>query len=180
MTRAADSGAVAGSSSALQSRRAAEAVAQHLLQRLPTDCRGPMCSWLGNSLGAWIVLTAADTARAARWTDGDDRRLRAAVSKLKGQRATIQVVALEAPFGGADYGVEHAASGASGDDLCRHCDLETAVLAQEVVSLQMELGHSRQKAEHVMRDRTASYRPPCRMRCCICRRSGWWRARIRG
>lgn len=159
---AGDSGADAGCSPALESRRAAEAVAQHLLQRLARpDVGDEQCSWLGNSLGPWneaIVLTAADTAKAARWTDGDDRRLRAAVSKLKGQRATIQgtVVSLEAPFSGANYG-ELPATIAS-DDLRRHCDLETAVLAQEVVSLQMELGHSRQRAEHAVRDRTASYK----------------------
>lgn len=184
--------ATANHQQALESRRAAEAVAQHLLTRLARPevsggGSGSSCgasgdspagsgTWLGNSLGPWneaIVLTAADTEMAAHWTDADDRRLRAAVSKLKGQRATIQstVVALEAPFSGCDeeptssavieaggVGGSAAQQAQASEDVRRHYELEATVLAQEVVGLQQELSQSRQRAEHAVRDRTASYK----------------------
>lgn len=142
----------------MESRRAAEAVAQHLLTRLDKNEKN---NWLGNSLGPWneaIVLTAADTEKAKPWTDADDRQLRAAVSKLKGHRASIQntVVNLEAPFSDSDAERAQSAVNTSCSAETRRQELEMTVLMQELLSMREELTDSKQRTELAVRDRSAT------------------------
>ncbi|XP_063704924.1 colorectal mutant cancer protein isoform X2 [Culicoides brevitarsis] len=120
--------------SANESRKAAETVARHLLNRLSDD------TMTENSSGPWqepVVLQSTDDLKP--WTDDDDLLLRKHVSKLKGQRFTTQntTVTLEPPFSYGRSGKEELPSpmgssrGRSRND-SRRIDLETAVLLQEL------------------------------------------------
>lgn len=117
-----------------ESRKAAETVARHLLNRLSDD------TLTENSAGPWqepVVLQSTDDYKP--WTDEDDLSLRKHVSKLKGQRFTTQntTVTLEAPFSYGRSGKEELPSpmgssrGRSRNE-SRKIDLETAVLLQEL------------------------------------------------
>lgn len=123
--------------SAHESRKAAETVARHLLNRLSDDTLGTMNE---NSSGPWqepVVLQSTDDINP--WTEEDDLSLRKHVSKLKGQRFTTQntTVTLEAPFSYGRSGKEELPSpmgssrGRSRNE-SRRIDLETAVLLQEL------------------------------------------------
>lgn len=144
----------------LEIRRAAEEVAQHLLARLDKNEKH---NWLGNSLGPWnepIVLKGADKEKQKPWTDSDTNRLRSAVSKLKGQRATIQntVVNLEAPFSDSDAerAAHLAAHSSSSSADSRRQELEMTVLMQELMSMREALTDSKQRTEMAVRDRSAT------------------------
>lgn len=133
-----------------ESRKAAEAVAKHLMDRLDSEK-----NLHGTSLGPWheaIVISAQSAENATPWTDADDQRLRGHVSKLKGQRACIQntVVTLESPF--CDIEDDKKISGESNSRL----DLETAVLMQEVMSMREELSETKYRAEQAERDRASA------------------------
>lgn len=136
--------------SANESRKAAEAVAKHLLDRLDSEK-----NLHGNSLGPWqdaVVIYANSSSNAVPWTDEDDVRLRGHVSKLKGQRASIQntVVTLESPFCGDEEKNAH-------DELSqmtnRRMDLETAVLMQELMSMREEISEFKFRAEQAEREK---------------------------
>lgn len=117
-----------------ESRKAAETVARHLLNRLSDD------TMTENSSGPWqepVVLQSTDDIKP--WTEEDDQSLRKHVSKLKGQRFTTQntTVTLEPPFSYGRSGKEELPSpmgssrGRSRNE-SRRIDLETAVLLQEL------------------------------------------------
>lgn len=136
--------------SAHESRKAAEAVAKHLMDRLDSEK-----NLHGTSLGPWheaIVISAQSAENSTPWTDADDQRLRGHVSKLKGQRACIQntVVTLESPF--CDIEDDKKVSGESNSRM----DLETAVLMQEVMSMREELSETKYRAEQAERDRASA------------------------
>lgn len=139
---------------AQESRRAAEAVAKHLI-----NCMESEKNLQGTSLGPWhdaIVISASSSSNQAPWTDADDHRLRGHVSKLKGQRASIQntVVTLESPFcdSEADRGDSVQASAAD----VRRLDLETAVLMQELMSMREELSEYKFRAEQAEREKNST------------------------
>uniref|UniRef100_A0A336LR01 CSON011288 protein n=1 Tax=Culicoides sonorensis TaxID=179676 RepID=A0A336LR01_CULSO len=125
------------SPSAYESRKAAETVARHLLDRLSDDSLGVMNE---NSSGPWqepVVLQSTDVIKP--WTEEDDGCLRKHVSKLKGQRFTAQntTVTLEAPFSYGRNGKEElpspmGSSRSRSRNELRKIDLETAVLLQEL------------------------------------------------
>lgn len=107
------------------------------------------------------MLTAADKEKAKPWTDTDDQRLRAAVSKLKGQRAAIQntAVHLEAPFSDSDAERAQLAatnSSSSSSDAVRRQELEITVLMQEMLSMREELADSKQRTDTAVRDRSTT------------------------
>lgn len=122
-----------------ESRKAAETVARHLLNRLSDETSlGTMMN--ENSAGPWqepVVLQSMDEIKP--WTEEDDLSLRKHVSKLKGQRFTAQntTVTLEAPFSYGRSGKEELPSpmgssrGRSRNE-SRRIDLETAVMLQEL------------------------------------------------
>ena len=142
---------------ASESRKAAEAVAKHLIDRL--DCEKNL---QGNSLGPWqdaIVISANSSANAEPWTDTHDTKLRNHVSKLKGQRASIQntVVTLESPFF-SEEGIMDKLNIAGNQDSKvsadnRRMDLETAVLMQELMSIREEMAEHKFRAEQAERDK---------------------------
>lgn len=139
---------------AQESRRAAEAVAKHLMNRMESES-----NLHGTSLGPWhdaIVISASSSANKTPWTDADDHRLRGHVSKLKGQRTSIQntVVTLESPFCDSEADkaadtIQHATSAAD----MRRLDLETAVLMQELMSMREELSEYKFRAEQAEREK---------------------------
>lgn len=142
----------------LEIRRAAEEVAQHLLARLDNNEKH---NWLGNSLGPWnepIVLKGADKEKQKPWTESDTHRLRSAVSKLKGQRASIQntVVNLESPFSDSDAERSHLAAQITSSSDSRRQELEMTVLLQELTNIREELTDSKQRTEMAVRDRSAT------------------------
>lgn len=139
-------GIMENAESAIESRKAAETVAKHLMARLESET-----NIQGNSLGPWqdaATLYSGNNGAntSAPWTDEDDAKLRAQMSKLKGQRATIQntVVNLESP-----YFSETDKSPISGKSMyeTRKGDLETAVLMQELMSMREELAEFKCRAE---------------------------------
>ncbi|XP_023034468.1 colorectal mutant cancer protein isoform X1 [Drosophila willistoni] len=128
------------SAAAEESRRAVESVARHLLARLESEKN--VCE---NSLGPWqhINLGADESPKAARaWTTDDDNRLRYHVSKLKGQRSTLQqtIINLESPF--SDLYDKKRLALEKDRELCPDhgekkspMDIETAVNMQELLEL---------------------------------------------
>lgn len=138
--------------SAFDSRKAAEAVAKHLMSRL--NCDENLHS---QSLGPWqdaVVIYANSSTNAQPWTDDDDIRLRDHVSKLKGQRASIQntVVNLESPF--CDDSIDGNAPVSDAKKLeNRRMDLETAVLLQELMSTREEMSELKYRTEHAEREK---------------------------
>ncbi|KAL5276751.1 MCC family protein [Megaselia abdita] len=81
--------------SSKDSRKAVEAVAQHLLDRLESE--KDQCE---NSLGPWQNTFSINSMDDKPWTIDNDNRLRNHVSKLKGRRSALQntLVVLESPF----------------------------------------------------------------------------------
>lgn len=141
--------------SANESRKAAEAVARHLLNRLECDD-----DLHGNSLGPWqeaIVINANSASNAIPWTSDDDAKLRSHVSKLKGQRASIQntVVTLESPFYDESEKLVNSCTEATKLDN-RRMDLETAVLMQELMSMREEMSEIKCRAEQTEREKNAA------------------------
>lgn len=138
--------------SAFDSRKAAEAVAKHLMSRL--NCDENLHS---QSLGPWqdaIVIYANSSANTQPWTDDDDIGLRDHVSKLKGQRASIQntVVNLESPF--CDDSIDGNMPVSDAKKLeNRRMDLETAVLLQELMSTREEMSELKYRTEHAEREK---------------------------
>lgn len=119
-----------------ESRKAAETVAQHLLNRLNNDSSETINE---TSTGPWqepVVFQPMDDLKP--WTEKDEAYLRKHVSRLKGQRFRSQntIVTLEAPFSYGKYGKESLSppntnrSRSRNDS--RRIDLETAVLLQEL------------------------------------------------
>lgn len=146
-------GIMENAESAIESRKAAETVAKHLMVRLENET-----NIQGNSLGPWqdaaTLYSGNNGANTSTpWTDENDGRLRAQMSKLKGQRATIQntVVNLESPFA-----PEIDKSPISGKSLyeTRKADLEAAVLTQELMSMREDLAEYKCRAEQAEREKT--------------------------
>lgn len=137
--------------SAIENRKAAEKVAKHLMQRLENDIYIQ-----GNSLGPWqdaaTVMYASNTTNQT-WTDKDDRKLREQMSKLKGQRASVQntVVILESPYkdyeGNSSKSTEHTLSEN------RKADLETAVLMEELLSVRENFNDMKYRAEQLEKEK---------------------------
>lgn len=143
--------------SAIESRRAAETVAKHLMARLGSDT-----NIQGNSLGPWqdaaSLYTSGNVSNTSTpWTDEDDGKLRAQMSKLKGQRATIQntVVNIESPFSAEDEEMFGGAKKSSAE--ARKGDLEAAVLMQELMSMREEICEHKSRAEQAERERTDAH-----------------------
>lgn len=152
-----DSGNLSSNPS-LEIRRAAEEVAQLLMARLDKNEKN---NSHGNSLGPWnepIILKGAHKEKQKPWTDSDTYRLRSAISKLKGQRASIQntVVDLEAPFSGSDAESAHMAFHCTASSDAHRQELEMTVCMQELLSMRDELAESKHRAETAVRDRSAS------------------------
>ncbi|KAL9891619.1 uncharacterized protein ACN427_007946 isoform 1-T1 [Glossina fuscipes fuscipes] len=139
-----------------ESRKAVEAVARHLLDRLESEKN--MCE---NSLGPWQnSFSIPDKPNSMPWTTEDDNRLRYHVSKLKGRRATVQntIVQLESPFSDA-YEKSRVAlenkkelSGHK-EKVTTQLDLEMAVLMQELLNLREESIALKMKAEQADREK---------------------------
>lgn len=139
--------------SAIENRKAAETVAKRLMVRLENDK-----SMQGNSLGPWqdaaTVMYGGGNDHCA-WTDEDDQKLRDQMSKLKGQRASVQntVVNLESPH--KDYEAmtnspklnEHIQSEN------RKAELETAVLMEELMSVRENFNDMKYRAEQADREK---------------------------
>lgn len=147
--------------SAIESRKAAESVAKHLMMRLESDK-----NLQGNSLGPWqdtSVNYGGASISTTPWTDKDDQKLREQMSKLKGQRTTIQntVVILESPY--KDYepiamqtSINAKSLEAMQQQDNRKIDLETAVLMQEVMSLREDCNEIKERAEQAEREKTSA------------------------
>lgn len=88
------------------------------------------------------------------WTKEDDFRLRSHISKLKGQRASVQstIVTLESPF------YSDAVSNASGESptSSKRMDLETAVLMQELMNMTQEVNLFKGRAEKAEQEKKVS------------------------
>lgn len=148
-------GILESTDSAIESRRAAETVAKHLMARLENET-----NMHGNSLGPWQDAAAlygngANANNAEPWTDADDGKLRTQMSKLKGQRATVQntVVILESPF---EPDVETPADCRS-TDTSRKLELETAVLMQELMSMREDMNECKCRAEQAEHEKNNAH-----------------------
>lgn len=89
------------------------------------------------------------------WTKEDDFRLRSHISKLKGNRASVQgtVVQLESPFyTEINPSTIHDESPAS----TKRMDLETAVLMQELMNLTQEVTLFKSRAEKAEQEKRVS------------------------
>lgn len=141
------------SESAIENRKAAESVAHHLMARFESDQ-----NIQGNSLGPWqgassVMYTGSNNEHNA-WTNNEDEKLRAQMSKLKGQRAAVQntVVNLESPY--KDYkcdenGIEKLNE--LGEN--RKYDLEMAVLMEELMSIRENFIDMKYRAEQAEREK---------------------------
>lgn len=140
--------------SAMESRRAAETVAAHLVARLDNETNHQ-----NSSLGPWqdANVLCANSGTAEPWTEADDIKLRAKMSKLKGQRATVQntVVALESPFE-LDVNAPPAVDCATAD-VSRKLELESAVLMQEMMSMREDLNEHKCRAEQAEQERISAH-----------------------
>lgn len=151
-------GILENADSAIESRKAAEAVARHLMSRLEGEC-----NLQNNSLGPWqdkIVIDKTGSQNQTPWTDADDQKLRSQMSKLKGQRAAIQntVVMLESPFSpvGDRNGSNSTHRSRESVHMDRRMDLETAVLMQEVLSIREEANDYKSRAEQAEHEKNAT------------------------
>lgn len=138
---------------AIENRKTAESVAKRLMVRLESDK-----NIQGNSLGPWqdaaTVMYGGNNDHNA-WTDEDDGKLRDQMSKLKGQRASVQntVVNLESPY--KDYDV--IGNSAKLNDHIqyenRKTELETAVLMEELMSVRENFNDMKYRAEQSEREK---------------------------
>lgn len=150
-------GILENTESSMDSRRAAETVAKHLMARLENETNHQ-----GNSLGPWqdaVTLYGNSTNgnNGEPWTDEDDAKLRAQMSKLKGQRATVQntVVILESPF---EPDVETPATAdCRTTDSSRKLELETAVLMQELLSMREDMNEYKCRAEQAEHEKNNAH-----------------------
>lgn len=106
-----------------------------------------------------VVIDSADTQNP--WTENDDACLRKHVSKLKGQRFTIQntVVTLEAPFPGSAKDELPSPIGSTrgrSRNENRRMDLETAILMQELMCMREEVAKYKYRFETAERDKHIS------------------------
>lgn len=151
-------GILENADAAIESRKAAEAVARHLMARLESEN-----NLLGNSLGPWqdpIQIYGGNSHNQTPWTDEDDQKLRAQMSKLKAHRTSIQntVVLLESPY--SPDVEKNASSNRSAESLQmenRRMDLETAVLMQELMSMREDMNESKAKAEEATREKNGAF-----------------------
>lgn len=140
-----------------ESRRAAETVARHLLNRLNSEN-----SMQENSTGPWQEMVVLDSNESLKpWTDDDDTCLRKHVSKLKGQRFTTQntVVTLEPPFSMArkeELPSPLSSTRGRSRNESRRMDLETAVLMQELMCMREEVSEYKYRAETSEREKLIS------------------------
>lgn len=149
-------GILENADAAIESRKAAEAVARHLMSRLESEN-----NLQGNSLGPWqdpIQIYGGSSHNQTPWTDEDDRKLRGQMSKLKGHRTAIQntVVQLESPYSPETERNATATSGRSGENAQvenRRMDLETAVLMQELMSMREDTNEFKSRIEEADRER---------------------------
>lgn len=151
-------GILENADSAIESRKAAEAVARHLMSRLEGEC-----NLQSNSLGPWqdpIIIDKTGSQNQSPWTENDDQKLRTQMSKLKGQRAAIQntVVMLESPFCpvGERNGSNSTHRSRESVHLDRRMDLETAVLMQEVLSIREEANDFKSRAEQAEHEKNSA------------------------
>lgn len=143
--------------SSIESRRAAETVAKHLMTRLENETNHQ-----GNSLGPWqdaaaLYGSSTNGNNSEPWTDKDDAKLRAQMSKLKGQRATVQntVVNLESPF---EPDMEMPATAdCRATDTSRKLELETAVLMQELMSMREDVNEYKCRAEQAEHEKNNAH-----------------------
>lgn len=150
-------GILENAESAIESRKAAETVAKHLMTRLESEK-----NIQGNSLGPWqdaAALYGGSSNNTQPWTDEDDQKLREQMSKLKGQRTVIQntVVILESPFKSdiEKTTVDNSTSSAQHD--ARKMDLETAVLMQELMSVREDMNEFKCRAEQAEREKNNAH-----------------------
>jgi hypothetical protein len=142
--------------SAQESRKAAESVARHCLDRLKCES-----NLEDSSLGPWQnAIVINPNVETDKWLDTDDISLRNHVSKLKGLRSSIQntVVTLESPFSVDESQMDELTSpGGSGRGRSKHdrrMDLETAVLMQELMSMREDVSELKYKAELAEREKS--------------------------
>lgn len=147
-------GILENTESSIESRRAAETVAKHLMVRLENETNHQ-----GNSLGPWqdAAVLYGSNNNSEPWTDEDDAKLRAQMSKLKGQRATVQntVVILESPFE-SDVQTPPSVDCRSTDN-SRKLELETAVLMQELMSMREDMNEHKCRAEQAEHERNNAH-----------------------
>lgn len=148
-------GILESTESAIESRRAAETVAKHLMTRLENETNHQ-----GNSLGPWqdaaaLYGSTTNGNNSEPWTDADDAKLRAQMSKLKGQRATVQntVVNLESPF---EPDVETPVD-CRMTDTSRKLELETAVLMQELMNMREDMNEHKCRAEQAEHEKNNAH-----------------------
>lgn len=150
-------GILENTESSIESRRAAETVAKHLMTRLESETNHQ-----GNSLGPWqdaaaLYGSSTNGNNSEPWTDEDDAKLRAQMSKLKGQRATVQntVVNLESPF---EPDMETPVTTESRTtDTSRKLELETAVLMQEMMSMREDMNEYKCRAEQAEHEKNNAH-----------------------
>lgn len=152
-------GILENADSAIESRKAAEAVARHLMTRLEGEH-----NIQGNSMGPWqdpMVIYGAGNPNQTPWTDEDDQKLRAQMSKLKGHRTAIQntVVLLESPYSPDVDRTTASTTGRSAEGLQmenRRMDLETAVLMQELMSMREDTNDYKSRTEEAQREKNSA------------------------
>lgn len=149
-------GILENADAAIESRKAAEAVARHLMSRLESEN-----NLQGNSLGPWqdpIQIYGGSNHNQMPWTDEDDHKLRSQMSKLKGHRTAIQntVVHLESPYSPEVERASTNATNRSAESVQmenRRMDLETAVLMQELMSMREDTNEYKSRAEEADREK---------------------------
>lgn len=139
---------------AIENRKAAESVAHHLMARLENDT-----NIQGNSLGPWqgaasVMYTANNNDNNA-WTNDHDEKLRAQMSRLKGQRAAVQntVVNLESPYKEYEIVISGGKSGEHIQCENRKAELEMAVLMEELMSVRENFNDMKYRAEQAEREK---------------------------
>lgn len=150
-------GILENTESSLESRRAAETVAKHLMARLENETNHQ-----GNSLGPWqdaaaLYGSSTNGNSGEPWSDDDDAKLRAQMSVLKGERASVQntVVILESPF---EPEMDTPATVDSRTtDTSRKLELETAVLMQELMSMREDMNEYKCRAEQAEHEKNNAH-----------------------
>ncbi|GFG35636.1 hypothetical protein Cfor_02558 [Coptotermes formosanus] len=128
-----------------ENRRAAETVARHLLARL--DNASTMVG-----MGPWDDYSHTASDCCSEWGQGEERRLRDHIGKLKTERSTVRGTVVELESCHAEPVVSRQPVSLAE---ARKLDLETAVLMQELMAMREDKAELRARVYLLERERSA-------------------------
>ncbi|XP_063231776.1 colorectal mutant cancer protein isoform X2 [Bacillus rossius redtenbacheri] len=137
---------------ARENRRAAETVARHLLSRLDSVSVSNAICLSAAPWEEYSHTTSTSSSGEGEWGQGEERRLRDHIGRLKTDRATVRATVVELESCHAEPpGSRQAISLAE----ARKLDLETAVLMQELMATREDKAELRARAYLLEKERAS-------------------------